>query len=368
MGTNGGLHPDVLFFQNGFYDGSANYKYYAAHTPLPECEEYVNVCVSNDGTTWSTPNSVTNPVIAQNTATSGAQCEFDADPDMLWIDKYQKGFMITGPEVRISTRENALELFYSTDLRTWTPYDGTQINGNTLPVILSGSNESCGQHTADSGRAAWEATGNCGSTQYPTCIFDKDNNLGLGNDYFWCWYGETVGGNNVGEVGCFTFTWNNLTNDIENFERCNVSTHGKNNPVLSPALDASYLAGMGHIDVVWDQSKSRLDMMALRDDVGAGLNFDIVRYTSTDGLNWTSQGLYMDAGSSETHSCPGNAMYRSSFLHDGEGNKVFPEQVLYSMSCSSGGHDYGIKGGTSFDGDTFDGINSYKGGTLIGMN
>lgn len=341
MGTNGGLHPDVIYFPNGKSDGVSNYKLWVAHTPLPECEEYPTMCVSNDGSTWSTPDGVTNPVIQQNADTSGAECEFDADPDLLYIDKYSKWFMITGPEVQISPRKNALQWFYSSDGESWTAYEGTAINGNTNPTILHGD---------DSGSDAWEGS----NTQYPSCYFDKDNKLGLGNDHFWCWYGETVSGNNVGEIGCFTFTWNNITESIENFERCNSSTHGKDNPILSPALDASYLAGMGHLDVTWSPSNNRLEMMALRDDVGAGLNFDVVLYTSTDGLNWTDQGLYLDVATSETHSCTGNAMYRSSFIHDGEGNQINDTStseppILYSMSCSSGGHDYGIVNLSSFD-------------------
>lgn len=346
MGTNGGLHPDCIYFPEGKSDGVTSYKFWCMHTPLPECEEYPTACVSNDFVTWATPNGVTNPVVQQNADTSGAECEFDADPDILYVDKYSKWFMITGPEVQISPRKNALQWFYSSDGENWTAYAGTTINGNTNPTILHGD---------DSGSAAWEGS----NTQYPTCIFDEQNRLGVGKDTFWCWYGETVSGNNIGEMGCFTFTWDNLGNNIENFERCNASTHGADNPVLSPALDANYQAGMGHVDVVWDYKNERLEAMMLRDSTVAGLNFDIVKYTSTDGVNWSDQGLFLDVATSATHSCTGNQMYRSTYLHDGEGNKIYPETIMYSMSCSSGGNDYGVKSYNSGD-PTNDGLNINK--------
>lgn len=334
MGTNGGLHPDVIFFPQGKSDGVANYKYWTVHTPLPECEEYPTVCVSNDGTTWSTPNGVTNPVVAQNTETSGPECEFDADPDWLWIDKWKKGLMVTGPETQISPRRNAIQLFYSSDLEAWTAYDGTVTYDNTNPTILYGG---------DSGGEAWEGTNN----QYPALFFDENDFCGKGADKIWLYFGTTKAANNRDGMGCATFDYDPTTDDISNMQRCSIANgHGADNPVESFTGTSGYFDGGGHFDVSFDRGRQILHLTALRETSGGTLR--IFHYTSSDCVTWANEELYMQENTSATHSCTGNEMYRSSYVHNGKSEMVFPEQIMYSMICTSGGHDYGIKGGTSF--------------------
>ena len=60
-GSGQSCHPSVLYFSNGWN----GWKYWMAHTPYPnfkEAHEDPNISVSNDGTTWQTPEGLTNPL------------------------------------------------------------------------------------------------------------------------------------------------------------------------------------------------------------------------------------------------------------------------------------------------------------------
>lgn len=63
-GSGQAVHPSVLYFASGWN----GHKYWMCLTPYPEGnEDYENpsILVSEDGTTWTVPNGLTNPIVAQ---------------------------------------------------------------------------------------------------------------------------------------------------------------------------------------------------------------------------------------------------------------------------------------------------------------
>jgi predicted GH43/DUF377 family glycosyl hydrolase len=82
-GSGQAISPSVLYFPNGWH----SYKYWMAMTPLPNgVDTYRNpsILVSSDGTNWSVPTGVTNPVV-----TGGQNTEpdlfYNAATDEFWL-------------------------------------------------------------------------------------------------------------------------------------------------------------------------------------------------------------------------------------------------------------------------------------------
>ncbi|MBA7572370.1 hypothetical protein ES708_14150 [subsurface metagenome] len=185
-----------------------------------------------------------------------------------------------------------LAFAYSSDGKSWTEYDGETINGNTNPVIL---------YSNDNGGQAWEETENISKVQYPT-LYYKD-------ETFYLFYGAATPGNRGG-VGYTTFTWNNNTNDIENFQR-----HA-GNPVIDLAEDSYFESGCGHIDI------SYYDGIYYMYAVRVGLSFahgELALLTSSDMNNWTNKGKVLGRSLSGWDS---QTVYRASPVTDGTGNIV----------------------------------------------
>ena len=80
-GMNQPMHPDIIYFENGFN----GYKYWMAYTPYPfQIDRYENPCIatSNDGITWRTPVGLKNPIIQQpNDSKSGGHY---SDTDIIY--------------------------------------------------------------------------------------------------------------------------------------------------------------------------------------------------------------------------------------------------------------------------------------------
>src|SRR5690625_791280 len=60
-GYNRTVHPDVIYFENGWND----YKYWMVHTPFPfdnDFWENPSIIVSNDGISWKDAPGITNPI------------------------------------------------------------------------------------------------------------------------------------------------------------------------------------------------------------------------------------------------------------------------------------------------------------------
>jgi hypothetical protein len=327
------LHTDVIFVPSE-PDG---YRFWMVHTPFPpESVEQIWMVRSNDGETF-VGTGITNPII--NTSNSGASnyvnqggWGFDADPDLLYVKELGKWFIAWGAETNQSSpRRFEIAFAYSTDGKSWTLYDGATVNGNTNPVILSGD---------DNNGQAWEIndTENASWLQYPAMIYEEGT--------FTIFYGGPMDGANQGPVGCVTFTWNNSTDDIENFARCNSGTPIINNSTDLPAT-AEYKKGVGHMDV-WIENDGSYTMTGQRQFSANGRG-EIVYFTSTDARTWTYQGEYLGLG--ESGSWDDYWVYRLGAVHDGTGRAVNFNSVktlyytAYSDSQTTRG---GIKDASEF--------------------
>lgn len=310
---NGVVHPDVLYFPSGI-DG---YKYWMVYTPYPpNSAEDPCIIRSNDGITWVN-TSITNPVID---GTEDWRVNHQHDPDMLYISTYSKWFMVWGG---INNSDDcSLAFAYSTDGKTWTEYDGTTVNGNTNPVILNSN---------DNGGQSWEELSNVSGVIYPTLFYDSGT--------FFLFYGEAGSGNNRGKAGYATFTWNNTTNDIENFQRY------ASNPVIDLSANSIFKSGCGHLDISYYDGTYY--MYVVRELLGA-VTYELGLLTSTDKINWVNQGKVLALGASGQWD--DKYVYRASPVTDGVGNIIlFSDEVkLYysGYSVSTGYSKIGFANGS----------------------
>ena len=110
-GENDIVHPSLLFFD----DGWNGWRYWMAYTPYNGADaqlENPSIAVSNDGTTWTTPAGLTNPVEA-----SPAGAGYNADPCLCMAPDGRTMLLVF--KVNDATRQ--LVLRTSTDGVTWTP-------------------------------------------------------------------------------------------------------------------------------------------------------------------------------------------------------------------------------------------------------
>ncbi len=312
-GATGVVHPDVIYFPGG-KDG---YKYWMTYTPYPpQSNENPSVVRSNDGVNW-TDAGITNPVIQPGSSGSWNDLE-NPDPDFIYVADLDKWFMIwDGGDAATNSRKIALA--YSSDGKTWTEYNGTSVNGNTNPVILAGD---------DPNGQAWERSGGISKTCTPTLFYSSG--------IFYLYYAEEASGNNRGAAGFATFTWNNLSNSVQNLTRYS------GNPTINLPQDAIFKSGGGHLDLSYNSLNGLYYMYIVRELIGSG-NYELSLLTSPDMINWTNNGNVLQRGSSgqwdDTH------IYRSSPVVTSNGNIVITDnkiRVYYSAYNSGGGIGIGI--------------------------
>jgi len=274
-GGSGVVHPDVLYFP----EGNDGYKYWMAYTPdPPDSLEHPSIARSNDGITW-TSQGITNPVVSVET---------DADPAMVYVSDLNKWFMVW----TIYSGPGTIGFAYSSDGKTWTKYDGTPVNGNANPTILSGQ---------DSAGQAWERdSGGITKVTEPNLLYE--------DGIFYMHYATYVLGNNRGQVGLATFTWDNTNNRISNFQR------NPGNPIVSLPADSQFASGQGHIDV--SKSGSTYYMYTARASTSGGFRNCLL--TSTDKINWNYYGMVLTTGATWEDT----SIYRSCPVTDGIGNIV----------------------------------------------
>jgi hypothetical protein len=316
-GTDGVVHPDVLYFSNSM-DG---YKYWMVYTPLePDTKEQPTIMRSNDGVTW-TDAGISNPVLhARNAVWDKSNL---ADPDMLYVADYNKWFMVyMGADSGDFSRANfKIALAYSADGKTWAEYHGASINGNANPVILSGS---------DSGGAAWERNGTLSDLAYPTLLYK--------NDTFYLYYG-VANPNNMGPIGLATFNWDNSENSVTNFHRY------ASNPIINLPADSDYNIGCGHSDVFYYNGFYFMYVLRGKEPPQYYGGTDLVLLSSADGISWTNQGMALPID--QSISWEGFQIYRSCPVTDGIGNVALFDGKVKLYYSASGNHHYGIGMATS---------------------
>jgi hypothetical protein len=306
-GALGNVHPDVVYFPEG-QDG---YKYWLTYTPYNYGALFENPSIvrSNDGLTW-TDAGITNPVIPPGTAGAFNDLE-NPDPDFLYVADYNKWFMVwDGGNAATDSRKIAL--VYSTDGKTWTQYNGVAVNGNTDPVILSGD---------DSNGQAWERLGSVSKVSVPTLYYE--------NGVFYLYYAEEASGNNRGQVGLATFTWNDASNSVTNLVR------NPNNPIINLPEDSTFKSGIGHLNIVKSPDGSQYWMYGVRETVASSV-FELVQLSSTTKTTWNDDGVVLSPAASG--SWDGLHIYRSAPVVDQTGKVVLfnnAMQLYYSAWTST---------------------------------
>lgn len=285
----GVVHPDVIHFA----DGKDGYNYWMVYTPYPP-QSSENPCIvrSNDGIIW-TDAGISNPVVPSGEPSNWNDLE-NPDPDFVYVQDYDKWFMVwVGGNTATDSRKIALA--YSSDGKTWTQYDGTPVNGNLNPVILSGD---------DAAGQPWERSSEgISKVCTPTLFYE--------NGIFYLYYAEEASGNNYGKAGFATFSWNNTSNEIVNFERYS------NNPTVSLPMDDDFYAGCGHLDI--SKNNGIFYMYVVRGVLHSN-SYELAWLTSSDKMSWKYEGKALPRGTAGEWD--NRFIYRSSPTVDPTGQIV----------------------------------------------
>ena len=304
-GADGVVHPDVIYFPSG-QDG---YEYWMVYTPWPPVEsENPSILRSHDGINW-TDAGITNPVIPRGDPGAWNSQE-NPDPDMIYVSAINKWFMVWDGG---DANSRHIALAYSSDGKAWTQYDGDIVNGNTNPVILSGT---------DLNGAAWETNGTYSLTCTPTLFYEGGT--------FYLYYAEEASSTNRGKIGLATFTWNNSTNSVVGL------TRNSGNPIIDLPADGIFKSGGGHIDISKNPNTNTYHMYVCRELTGS-FNFELSLLTSSSLTgSWTSRGKAIEIGTSgqwdDYH------IYRSSPVVTSSGEIVISDNK-YRVYYSAFGHD-----------------------------
>ena len=293
-GASGVVHPDVHYFQGGM-DG---YEYWMVYTPYPpDSSERPSILRSHDGVTW-TDAGITNPVISEGPC--------NPDPDMIYVSALNKWFMVW--TIYWSGTAQKICLAYSSDGKTWTEYNGSPINGNADPIILSGD---------DTEKQSWESAGGNSKVTEPTILYE--------DGVFYLYYCSWVNGNNQGPVGLATFEWDDNNNSILNFQR------NANNPLID-------IGGCGHADI--SKSGSTYYMYVVHGQ-------DLVLLTSEDKLSWTNDGVVLQPGA--TRAWDSSFIYRSCPLTDGDDSIIDFGGSIKLCYSAWGSPNIGLATGTDIE-------------------
>ncbi len=268
-GATGVTHSVPYRFEIG------GYRLRMLYTPYPpSTEEEPCIVRSNDGITW-VDTGIVNPLIAMGGA--GTWNEGMADPDMIYVEDYDKWFMIVRSDQTIATlKHKSIFLAYSDDGLTWTLYDGDVVNGNTNPVILSGE---------DTGGEAYELDTNGNTMLTSPTLYYEDG-------VFYLYYGTLDSdGANRWKINLVTFTWDDAGGNVQ------ALTRDSGNPIINLAQDNNFMSGCGHqqIMVLNDAYYMYVGRLMLQSGVlGAGWVYGqfgtcLLKSTSLDS-GWTVEG------------------------------------------------------------------------------
>lgn len=128
-GDTQGTHPDVLDTGVSGWNGYRYWMAYTPHTGSNTQNENPSITVSNDGTTWTTPPGLTNPLVPW----SGVSGDWNSDVDIALVN----GTMYLIYRRHVSTTEAILYVMESTNGVTWsTPVAVINSQDTTSPAII----------------------------------------------------------------------------------------------------------------------------------------------------------------------------------------------------------------------------------------
>ncbi len=251
-GSGQAIHPDIAYFPTAWN----GYQYWMAMTPYPGGNDQIenpSILVSNDGSSWSVPVGLTNPLIG------APACDHNNDTDIiynqatdeLWVYYLdtRRASQCGGHSSQPYYNHNFLKLFKSSDGVSWTgPTTVIDWDLSVEPLQLSPS----------------------------VVYFDAT--------HFYLWVSN----------GSDTVT-RYESSDGESWTSPQVVTLAEN---------------VWHLDVSYIPSASEYWMLSMYPSVGGSMRWAV----SSDGLSWTSYtgGLVMDSGSGGWD----ENLYRGCFLYD----------------------------------------------------
>jgi len=115
--SNEVVHPDVLYFENGWN----GYEYWMVFTPFPDSDaQYENpsIVASHDGLLWEIPTGLTNPIMTPFPESYDSNNYYHSDPDMIMSD--DNSIMYVFWREHSGWRYETLNYVYSTDGINWT--------------------------------------------------------------------------------------------------------------------------------------------------------------------------------------------------------------------------------------------------------
>lgn len=129
------VHPDVLYFENGWN----GYEYWMVYTPFPNtAEEYENpsITASHDGLVWEIPVELTNPIMTPFPESYDSDDYYHSDPDMIMSDDNSTMYVFWREHT--GWQFETLNYVSSTDGITWSSTQQVfQVNGSTTERIIS---------------------------------------------------------------------------------------------------------------------------------------------------------------------------------------------------------------------------------------
>ena len=171
------LHPSVVYRAAGWN----SYKYWMAMTPYPDMnDEYEDpsILCSNDGTTWTVPVGLTNPI-----DNGGSTPNHNADPELFWNADYTKLYCFWTHWTNASSTYRVYRM-ESTDGATWTnktqALSGTGYQFVSPGIVFDGdsyrmyvvdittSPNTIRYRTADTLDGTWSAPNTCTISGIPT--------------------------------------------------------------------------------------------------------------------------------------------------------------------------------------------------------
>ncbi len=143
-GNNEVVHPDVVFFEEGWQ----GYQYWMAYTPFPDSNaqfENPSIAVSQDGLNWLTPEGLVNPIMTPFNDSYNPNNYYHSDPDIIMSEDNQTMYVFWREHT--GWRYETIRYVYSTDGINWSDNqflletDGYSTERVISPALVRDDNE-----------------------------------------------------------------------------------------------------------------------------------------------------------------------------------------------------------------------------------